>query len=164
MTRDKDHPPQWIFIAFTITIISIFHVQLNFQSWLYSRPNFSCRGNEMKHNQKYFIFMQKTELFSYACAPKLASCSWICELNYCRIAFVKAQVFVMAKYFYMLLRKKKVQKKIVIKNTKPNFIRVHSGEFNFPFKDVSSFESTFDVGKTNFTNVFLSKDYWTVFV
>lgn len=43
----------------------------------------------------------------------------------------------MAKYFYMLMRKKKVQKRIVIRNTKPKFIRVHSGEFNFKFSDVS---------------------------
>lgn len=49
----------------------------------------------------------------------------------------------MAKYFYMLMRKKKVQKKIFIKNTKPKFIRVHSGEFNFPFKDVSLVEIIF---------------------
>lgn len=41
------------------------------------------------------------------------------------------------------MRKKKVQKKIFIKNTKPKFIRVHSGEFNFPFKDVSLVEIIF---------------------
>lgn len=46
----------------------------------------------------------------------------------------------MTKYFYMLLRKKKVPKKIAIRNTKPKFIRVHSGEFNFYFSDVSNFD------------------------
>lgn len=37
--------------------------------------------------------------------------------------------------------RKKVQKRVVIRNTKPKFIRVHSGEFNFQFRDVSNFLS-----------------------
>lgn len=46
----------------------------------------------------------------------------------------------MAKYFYMLLRKRPV-KKITVLNSKPNFIRVHSGEYNFVYRD-------YDVSKT----------------
>jgi hypothetical protein len=43
--------------------------------------------------------------------------------------------WIMARYFYFLFRKKR-DKKIVIKNTKPKFLcRVNSGEFNFPFDD-----------------------------
>lgn len=47
----------------------------------------------------------------------------------------------MTKYFYMLMRKRKVPKKIAIRNTKPKFIRVQSGEFNFQFSDVSKTNS-----------------------
>lgn len=46
----------------------------------------------------------------------------------------------MTKYFNVLLRKKKVPRKIVVRNTKPKFLRVHSGEFNFKFKDANIYQ------------------------
>lgn len=44
----------------------------------------------------------------------------------------------MTKFFYMLMRKKKVPTRIAIRNTKPRFIRARSGELNFHFSDVSN--------------------------
>ena len=44
----------------------------------------------------------------------------------------------MTRHFYMLMRKKAPPpKKPLTKNTKPRFIRVHSGIYNFSFDDVS---------------------------
>lgn len=60
-----------------------------------------------------------------------------------KVQLIKVQlmrVTRMAKYFYMLLRKRPV-KKITVLNSKPNFVRVHSGEYNFAYRD-------YDVSKT----------------
>jgi len=50
----------------------------------------------------------------------------------------------MTRYFCMLLRKKKMQKKVTVKNNKPRFLRIHSGEFNFKFDDMKNHVSICD--------------------
>lgn len=51
----------------------------------------------------------------------------------------------MTRYFCMLLRKKKIQKKVTIKNNKPRFLRINSGEFNFNFDDMKNHVSIFKI-------------------
>lgn len=69
----------------------------------------------------------------------------------------------MTKYFYMLLRRKKVPKKIAIRNTKPKFIRVHSGEFNFYFSDVSNFDVIISTTEHNLFERELNHENYFVF-
>lgn len=37
-----------------------------------------------------------------------------------------------------------MQKKVTIKNNKPRFLRIHSGEFNFKFDDMKNHVSIWD--------------------
>jgi hypothetical protein len=120
--------------------LAVFHGQQAsyFYVSLFVKSGCLCEyhGNRIKNNPAQFtiFFLHNKIMFSFdfrfdssgSIKNFLIFCCWF---KWSGILWLN-----MNKYFYMLLRKKAIAK-VVIKNTKPTFIRVNSGEFNFAFRD-----------------------------